>query len=251
MQGAGAANGGLALDLWHVVDLGISPAAIRELPAGTVVAAEVSDGERDPRPARRSMRDRRLPGDGTSTSPASSRPSTPLASRGRGGSSCCPPRSATWDRPNSPGGVPVDDRAPWRGAAPGRQGDLMRAVVTHRAGTMGLADVPEPADPGPGQVLVRPEAVGICGSTPLPDRRDRDPARVRSPVPARPGSRGGRKGRGAVDPAVHPTRDRPAGRTVPHVVVRRVLRVHPRPAERLPELPDHRRARRGRRSPTT
>jgi 2-desacetyl-2-hydroxyethyl bacteriochlorophyllide A dehydrogenase len=40
----------------------------------------------------------------------------------------------------------------------------MRAVVTHRAGTMGLAEVPRPADPGPGQVLVRPEAVGICGS---------------------------------------------------------------------------------------
>jgi 2-desacetyl-2-hydroxyethyl bacteriochlorophyllide A dehydrogenase len=29
---------------------------------------------------------------------------------------------------------------------------------------MGLAEVPGPADPGPGQVLVRPEAVGICGS---------------------------------------------------------------------------------------
>lgn len=40
----------------------------------------------------------------------------------------------------------------------------MRAVVTHEAGTMGLADVPEPPEPGPGQVLVRPEAVGICGS---------------------------------------------------------------------------------------
>ena len=40
----------------------------------------------------------------------------------------------------------------------------MRAVVTHRAGTMGLAEVPDPAGPGPGQVLVRPEAVGICGS---------------------------------------------------------------------------------------
>lgn len=40
----------------------------------------------------------------------------------------------------------------------------MRAVVTHRAGSMRLMDVPEPADPGPGQVLVRPEAVGICGS---------------------------------------------------------------------------------------
>jgi sugar phosphate isomerase/epimerase len=65
VQSAGAANGGLALDLWHVVDLGVSPTAIRELPAGTVVAAEVSDGARSLEPgARRTMRDRRLPGDG-------------------------------------------------------------------------------------------------------------------------------------------------------------------------------------------
>ena len=40
----------------------------------------------------------------------------------------------------------------------------MRAVVTHRAGTMRLVDVPEPGEPGSGQALVRPEAVGICGS---------------------------------------------------------------------------------------
>jgi sugar phosphate isomerase/epimerase len=65
VQGAGAANGGLALDLWHVVDLDVSTAAIRALPTGTVVAAEVSDGERTPRRGtRRRMRDRRLPGDG-------------------------------------------------------------------------------------------------------------------------------------------------------------------------------------------
>jgi sugar phosphate isomerase/epimerase len=65
VQGAGAANGGLALDLWHVVDLGVSTTAIRELPAGTVVAAEVSDGARSLAPgARRRMRDRRLPGEG-------------------------------------------------------------------------------------------------------------------------------------------------------------------------------------------
>src|SRR5262245_26145179 len=31
VQGAGAPNGGLVLDLWHVVDLGVSTAAIREL----------------------------------------------------------------------------------------------------------------------------------------------------------------------------------------------------------------------------
>jgi sugar phosphate isomerase/epimerase len=65
VQGAGAANGGLALDLWHVVDLGVSTAAIRALPTGSVVAAEVSDGERSPRSGtRRTLRDRRLPGDG-------------------------------------------------------------------------------------------------------------------------------------------------------------------------------------------
>ncbi len=65
VQGAGAANGGLALDLWHMVDLGVSTTAIRELPAGTVVAAELSDGARSLEPgARRTMRDRRLPGDG-------------------------------------------------------------------------------------------------------------------------------------------------------------------------------------------
>jgi sugar phosphate isomerase/epimerase len=65
VQGAGAVNGGLALDLWHVVDLDVSTSAIRELPSGMVVAAEVSDGERKPGPGtRRSLRDRRLPGDG-------------------------------------------------------------------------------------------------------------------------------------------------------------------------------------------
>jgi sugar phosphate isomerase/epimerase len=65
VQGASAANGGLVLDLWHVVDLGVSTTAIRELPAGTVVAAEVSDGARRLESgARRTMRDRRLPGDG-------------------------------------------------------------------------------------------------------------------------------------------------------------------------------------------
>jgi L-gulonate 5-dehydrogenase len=40
----------------------------------------------------------------------------------------------------------------------------MRAVVTRGAGVMELADVPAPGEPGPGEVLVRPRAVGICGS---------------------------------------------------------------------------------------
>ncbi len=40
----------------------------------------------------------------------------------------------------------------------------MRAAVTRGVGAMEVTDVAEPADPGLGQVLVRSEAVGICGS---------------------------------------------------------------------------------------
>ena len=40
----------------------------------------------------------------------------------------------------------------------------MRAAVAERTGVMTVVDRPEPGEPGPGQVLVRPEAVGLCGS---------------------------------------------------------------------------------------
>src|SRR4051812_32781967 len=41
----------------------------------------------------------------------------------------------------------------------------MRAAVTEAPGTMSIRDdAREPAPPGPGEVVVRPEAVGICGS---------------------------------------------------------------------------------------
>jgi threonine dehydrogenase-like Zn-dependent dehydrogenase len=40
----------------------------------------------------------------------------------------------------------------------------VRAVVTQGVGSMAVLDVPEPGEPGPGEVVVRPEAVGICGS---------------------------------------------------------------------------------------
>src|SRR5260370_15648373 len=40
----------------------------------------------------------------------------------------------------------------------------MRAVVTEGAGSMVLLEQPEPPAPGPGEVMIRPEAVGICGS---------------------------------------------------------------------------------------
>jgi L-gulonate 5-dehydrogenase len=40
----------------------------------------------------------------------------------------------------------------------------MRAVVTREAGTMEVGDAAEPREPGAGEVLVRPEAIGVCGS---------------------------------------------------------------------------------------
>jgi L-gulonate 5-dehydrogenase len=40
----------------------------------------------------------------------------------------------------------------------------MRAAVTTGHDAMRVVDAPEPAGPGPGELLVRPEAVGLCGS---------------------------------------------------------------------------------------
>ena len=40
----------------------------------------------------------------------------------------------------------------------------MRAAVTEARETMRVVDVPEPAEPGRGELLVRPEVVGLCGS---------------------------------------------------------------------------------------
>src|SRR3954452_21720379 len=40
----------------------------------------------------------------------------------------------------------------------------MRAAVTESPRAMTLRDVAAPGEPGPGEVVVRPEAVGICGS---------------------------------------------------------------------------------------
>jgi threonine dehydrogenase-like Zn-dependent dehydrogenase len=40
----------------------------------------------------------------------------------------------------------------------------MRAAITRAVGDMELADVVPPGEPGPGEVIVRPQAVGICGS---------------------------------------------------------------------------------------
>ncbi len=40
----------------------------------------------------------------------------------------------------------------------------MRAAVTEARETIRITDVPDPGEPGEGEVVVRPEAVGLCGS---------------------------------------------------------------------------------------
>lgn len=40
----------------------------------------------------------------------------------------------------------------------------MRAAVTRSRGVMEVVDVAEPPEPGPGEVVVRPEVIGLCGS---------------------------------------------------------------------------------------
>jgi 2-desacetyl-2-hydroxyethyl bacteriochlorophyllide A dehydrogenase len=40
----------------------------------------------------------------------------------------------------------------------------MRAIVWHGPNEMTVEEQPDPTDPGPGELILRPEAVGICGS---------------------------------------------------------------------------------------
>jgi threonine dehydrogenase-like Zn-dependent dehydrogenase len=40
----------------------------------------------------------------------------------------------------------------------------VQAAVTERVGSIAVVDRPDPPDPGPGEVLVAPDAVGLCGS---------------------------------------------------------------------------------------
>src|SRR4051812_18746046 len=40
----------------------------------------------------------------------------------------------------------------------------MRAIVWQGPNEMTVSELPDPPDPGPGELILRPEAVGICGS---------------------------------------------------------------------------------------
>ena len=65
-QGAGATNGGIAIDTWHMGKLGIPPEDLRRIPLEYLAWVELSDGMREnmPDPVDETINHRRLPGEG-------------------------------------------------------------------------------------------------------------------------------------------------------------------------------------------
>jgi sugar phosphate isomerase/epimerase len=64
--GAGAANGGIAVDTWHLAKLGIAPDDLRQIPSKLLGWVELSDGQYEnlPDPIDEVVNHRRLPGEG-------------------------------------------------------------------------------------------------------------------------------------------------------------------------------------------
>jgi sugar phosphate isomerase/epimerase len=64
--GAGARNGGLAIDTWHMGKLGISPGDLERIPLEQLVWVELSDGQQESMedPVDETINHRRLPGEG-------------------------------------------------------------------------------------------------------------------------------------------------------------------------------------------
>jgi sugar phosphate isomerase/epimerase len=64
--GAGAPNGGIAIDTWHMGKLGIAPEELRRIPLEHLAWVELSDGQREdmPDPVDETINHRRLPGEG-------------------------------------------------------------------------------------------------------------------------------------------------------------------------------------------
>jgi sugar phosphate isomerase/epimerase len=72
VQGAGAPNGGLAIDTWHMAKLGIAPADLRQIPAEQLAWVELSDGQFQNMDdlIDETVNHRRLPGEGEFDIPA-------------------------------------------------------------------------------------------------------------------------------------------------------------------------------------
>jgi sugar phosphate isomerase/epimerase len=66
VEGAGAPNGGLAIDTWHMAKLGIAPEELRRIPLEYLTWVELSDGRREDMAdlVDETVNHRRLPGEG-------------------------------------------------------------------------------------------------------------------------------------------------------------------------------------------
>jgi sugar phosphate isomerase/epimerase len=66
VAGAGAPNGGIAIDTWHMGKLGIAPDELRRIPLDDLAWVELSDGQHAnmPDPVDETINHRRLPGEG-------------------------------------------------------------------------------------------------------------------------------------------------------------------------------------------
>ena len=72
VEGAGAPNGGVAIDTWHMAKLGIGPDDLRRIPSRHLRWVELSDGRREDMPdlVDETVNHRRLPGEGELDVPA-------------------------------------------------------------------------------------------------------------------------------------------------------------------------------------
>jgi sugar phosphate isomerase/epimerase len=72
VEGAGAPNGGVAIDTWHMAKLGIAPDELRRIPSAYLAWVELSDGRREDMPdlIDETVNHRRLPGEGELDVPA-------------------------------------------------------------------------------------------------------------------------------------------------------------------------------------
>jgi len=72
VEGAGAANGGVAIDTWHMAKLGIAPDDLKSIPPEYLSWVELSDGRREDMADRidETVNHRRLPGEGEFDVPA-------------------------------------------------------------------------------------------------------------------------------------------------------------------------------------
>ena len=215
--GAGAPNGGIAIDTWHMGKLGIAPEELRRIPLEHLAWVELSDGQYEdmPDPVDETINHRRLPGEGEFDVAGYVAVCATWATPGRGGSRCSPRSCATCPSRRSSSGP---TRRPARSSARA-SGDTERGAAVSDNGTAGRA---------------RPRAARLGLH---PDAAD-------------PRVRGARQAHVRGAPGRHPRPHAPGRRRrgVDRRLDRRAARRRPADGDLpLPRLPDRARARRPRR----